>query len=343
MGRQPRVCTQFAAGDLDRGHATARRWRGRGASPGDRSAGDVRGVGLRAPSRPRRGRLPARASAEPRSDVDVRDRGAVRRRVDRPFHPRRGLVVSRDRARPIVRARHYARGWRRRDGRASPRAFMRQSVMISARQVRLVSDPGDGGGDAGGEKRSHEIISTIVAIRRAKQAGLDLVEVNPRARPARVSPHRITTRSDTNFVRRSATRVSARWNAADTTMCQELEASARISANDLRSQGGPDGRFLEQGHKVTLRVAFKSNDGVAQKLRPKAGAILYDEFRALLGPHRVEVEGKMIGPNHYLQVVRARGKKGKTKSGKTENHARARGDGDGTRGGARGPSRPRRP
>ena len=49
-----------------------------------------------------------------------------------------------------------------------------------------ISGGGGGGGGAanakGGAKR-HEVISTMVALRRAKEAGLDLVEVNPRAVP----------------------------------------------------------------------------------------------------------------------------------------------------------------
>ena len=95
---------------------------------------------------------------------------------------------------------------------------------------------------------------------------------------------------------------------------KELRLSARISANDLKTKAVQTERFLEQGQGGV--APLKSNDGVAQKLRPKAGAILYDEFRALLGPHRVEVEGKMIGPNHMImQVVRAREKKGRRNQG----------------------------
>ena len=47
-----------------------------------------------------------------------------------------------------------------------------------------VSDDGGGGAaSANGGAKRHEVISTIVALRRAKEAGLDLVEVNPRAVP----------------------------------------------------------------------------------------------------------------------------------------------------------------
>ena len=248
----------------------------------------------------------------------------------------RGVVSSyRATGRVFGSARHYARAAGDDETERNAPAGHRVNQQISARQVRLVSDPGDGGGDAGGEKRSHEIISTIVAIRRAKQAGLDLVEVNPRADPpvCRLMNYD-AFRYELRQKERDARKRAVERRRHD--QVKELRLSARISANDLKTKAVQTERFLEQGHKVTLRVAFKSNDGVAQKLRPKAGAILYDEFRALLGPHRVEVEGKMIGPNHMImQVVRAREKKGKTKSGDDGKSIAREGDGDGTRGGAR--------
>ena len=254
----------------------------------------------------------------------------------------RGVVSSyRATGRVFGSARHYARAAGDDETERNAPAGHRVNQQISARQVRLVSDPGDGGGDAGGEKRSHEIISTIVAIRRAKQAGLDLVEVNPRADPpvCRLMNYD-AFRYELRQKERDARKRAVERRRHD--QVKELRLSARISANDLKTKAVQTERFLEQGHKVTLRVAFKSNDGVAQKLRPKAGAILYDEFRALLGPHRVEVEGKMIGPNHMImQVVRAREKKGKTKSGDDGKSIAREGDGDGTRGGAREEARRR--
>jgi translation initiation factor IF-3 len=95
---------------------------------------------------------------------------------------------------------------------------------------------------------------------------------------------------------------------------KELRLSARISANDLGTKADQANKFLEQGHKVTARIEFKSNDGVKAKMRPDAGAILYAEFRALLNAHRVEVEPKMVGPSHMiLQIAMEREKKGSTK------------------------------
>jgi translation initiation factor IF-3 len=98
---------------------------------------------------------------------------------------------------------------------------------------------------------------------------------------------------------------------------KELRLSARISTNDLRTKADQANRFLEQGHKVTARIEFKSNDGVKANMRPDAGAILYEEFCAMLNPHKVEVEGKMVGPSHMiLTVAQEREKKGQAKKQK---------------------------
>ena len=138
---------------------------------------------------------------------------------------------------------------------ATPPRAIASISRFSARQVRLVSDPGDGGGDAGGEKRSHEIISTIVAIRRAKQAGLDLVEVNPRADPpvCRLMNYD-AFRYELRQKERDARKRAVERRRHD--QVKELRLSARISANDLKTKAVQTERFLEQGHKVTLRVAF---------------------------------------------------------------------------------------
>jgi hypothetical protein len=61
-------------------------------------------------------------------------------------------------------------------------------------------------------------------------------------------------------------------------------------------------------------VEFKTNDGVKQSLRPKAGAVLFTEFRDCLlnefgATHVVIQEGKMVGPSH-MTITLAPEKKG---------------------------------
>ena len=61
-------------------------------------------------------------------------------------------------------------------------------------------------------------------------------------------------------------------------------------------------------------MEFKTNDGVKQSLRPKAGAVLFTEFRDCLlnefgATHVVIQEGKMVGPSH-MTITLAPEKKG---------------------------------
>ena len=57
-------------------------------------------------------------------------------------------------------------------------AAHRINEQITARHIRLVM-----GGDGEGDTKSHEVIPTIVARKRARDAGLDLVEMNAKAVP----------------------------------------------------------------------------------------------------------------------------------------------------------------
>ena len=215
----------------------------------------------------------------------------------------------------------------------------RVNDQITARQIRLVSDrPGETSDetdetDSNDTKSTHEIVSTLVALRRAKLAGLDLVEVNARADPPvcrlmRYDSFRYAQRQKEKDGKRKA----MERRRADTV--KELKLTARISANDLRVKADKAVRFLTAGHRVTLRVEFKTNDGVKQSLRPKAGAVLFDEFRGVLSDefakaHVVAQEGKMVGPNHMTITLapekeRGEGKrKGKTREEKKSSQSEA--------------------
>jgi translation initiation factor IF-3 len=189
----------------------------------------------------------------------------------------------------------------------------RINEQIESRQVRLVTDSGDGGDGESSSSKSHEVISTIVARKRAKEAGLDLVEMNAKAVPpvCRMLDYD-AFRYELRLKEKEARKKAVERRRHD--QVKELRLSTRISANDLGTKADQANKFLEQGHKVTARIEFKSNDGVKAKMRPDAGAILYAEFRALLNAHRVEVEPKMVGPSHMiLQIAAEREKKGSTK------------------------------
>ena len=208
----------------------------------------------------------------------------------------------------------------------------RVNDQITARQIRLVVDLDDRDARAAANEASnadppsatdsdsdssassstasrstHEVLSTLVALRRARLAGLDLVEVNARADPPVCRLMRYDSfRYAQKQREREGRRAAVERRRADTV--KELKLTARIGPNDVRVKADKARKFLTSGHKVALRVEFKTNDGVKPSLRPKAGAVLFDEFRACLAgdfatPHVVAREGKMVGPNHMTVVL----------------------------------------
>ena len=95
----------------------------------------------------------------------------------------------------------------------------RVNDQITARQVRLVIDREsiaiDHSTDSNDTKtKTHEVLSVLVALRRAKQAGLDLVEVNARADPPVCRLMRYDLSFGTRRNKRSARGGAPPWSAA---------------------------------------------------------------------------------------------------------------------------------
>ena len=157
-----------------------------------------------------------------------------------------------------------------------------------------------------------------------------MMEVNARADPPVCRLMRYDSfRYARKQKEREGRRAAVERRRADTV--KELKLTARISPNDMRVKAAKAQKFLANGHKVTLRVEFKTNDGVKPSLRKKAGDVLFDEFRRTLTdsfqkPHVVVQEGKMVGPNHMTITLapEREARKGKTKKGKLASDAEAR-------------------
>ena len=297
----------------------------------------------RAPPRPRaRGAAPRDGDAPsrvPPSSPSLPPR-AHRALVHRAVHPPDASPPSPPRrARYRASARLDARdggGGDAVDKLGAGRHQLRVNEAIDARQVRLVND----GPSAPSSAPAHEVLSTIVALRRAKLAGLDLVEVNPRpggpAAVCRVMGLPDELRYELRQKERDARKKAVERRRHD--KIKVLRLRPHISAHDLRVKAAQAARFFADGHRVTLRVEFSDADGVKAKLRPRAGAVLFEEFRAALTDataetneregrdpiaFATEVEGKMIGPRHMITTFApAREKKGKTPSAKKKKEGR---------------------
>ena len=214
----------------------------------------------------------------------------------------------------------------------------RVNEQITARQIRLVMESSSDeshvsdGDESKDSPKTHEVISTLVALRRAKHSGLDLVEVNARADPpvCRLMNYD-TFRYALKVKEKNAKKAKVERRRHD--QIKELKLTARISPNDVRVKANKASQFLSVGHKVTLRVEFKTNDGVKQSLRPKAGAVLFTEFRDCLvnefdASHVVIQEEKMVGPNHMTITLAPEKNSGKGGKGSSKGIANVKSVGE---------------
>lgn len=119
-------------------------------------------------------------------------------------------------------------------------------------EVRLVGPDGEQAG----------IVRLEDALRLAEEAGLDLVEVAPGARPP------VAKLMDYGKYKYEATQKArdARRNQANTQL-KEIRFRVKIDDHDFQVKKGHVTRFLEQGDKVKVMIMFRGRE----QSRPEAG------------------------------------------------------------------------
>ena len=164
----------------------------------------------------------------------------------------------------------------------------RVNDQITARQIRLVVDLDDRDARAAANEASnadppsatdsdsdssassstasrstHEVLSTLVALRRARLAGLDLVEVNARADPPVCRLMRYDSfRYAQKQREREGRRAAVERRRADTV--KELKLTARIGPNDVRVKADKARKFLTSGQVSAI-------DKQLEKLQKETG------------------------------------------------------------------------
>ncbi|CAI5536889.1 unnamed protein product [Closterium sp. Naga37s-1] len=179
---------------------------------------------------------------------------------------------------------------------------MRVNEAITAWTVRLVTDEG------------HEVLPRPQALTRARMAGLDLVEVNPRADPPvcklmDFSRFRFEQRRKDKEMRRKKVEKRRRDEV------KEVRVSCRTEARDVAMKADAVLKHLHRGHRVKMSVTFKSSDH-----DQTVGQALLDSMLSRLGDAAiVEVKPKdesyrmwcIVRPNPAL-LSAGTGGKGKT-------------------------------
>ena len=151
----------------------------------------------------------------------------------------------------------------------------RVNRQIRIPEVRLIDEKGEQVG----------VVSTPDAMRRADEAGLDLVEVSPTARPPVC---RIMDFGKFKYAQKKKERGTHRTSS----QLKELRVRPAIDKHDLEYRLDAGRKFLEQGHKVQVVCIFRGR----QMAHPEHG---YDVMRrvadTLADISKVEMHAKMMG------------------------------------------------
>ena len=141
---------------------------------------------------------------------------------------------------------------------------VRVNHQIRLSPVRLIGADGEQVG----------VVPIEEARRAAEEAGLDLVEVAPDARPIVVrvmdwGKHRFETAKKARDARKKETRISVK----------QVKLRPNIDSHDLETKLGHARRFLSDGDKVKVTIMFRGRD----LRRPENGRKLLDKVIDILG------------------------------------------------------------
>ena len=151
----------------------------------------------------------------------------------------------------------------------------RVNRQIRSPEIRLIDEKGEQLG----------IVPTIEALKRAEEAGQDLVEVSPTARPPVC---RIMDFGKFKYAQRKKEKGSHKTSS----QLKELRVRPAIDPHDLEYRLDAGRKFLEQGHKVQVVCIFRGR----QMAHPEHGYAVMKRVAETLGDiSKVESPAKLMG------------------------------------------------
>ncbi len=169
---------------------------------------------------------------------------------------------------------------------------------IQAPSLRVINSKGEQLG----------VLTRAEALEKAKQEGVDLIEIAPNASPPVA---RLTNFQKFRYEEGKKERASKKGENAGG--LKELWLSPRIAEHDLKVRLNRTEEFLKAGHKVKLTVKFKGREMAHQELGHK---VLQEALSLLGNKAGVEREPKFEGRKLSMIVGKT---KGGIKDAKTEN------------------------
>lgn len=142
------------------------------------------------------------------------------------------------------------------------------------------------------------IIDTEEALKRARSAGLDLVEVSPKSEPPVC---RIMDYGKQLYQQKRRERQSQKKQ--HTVVLKEVRLRPKIDEHDLEIKINRARKFLDKGHKVQFTILFRGREMVHLEL----GYKLMDEIVESLGDAgKIERPSKMAGRRMTMVMVPAK-------------------------------------
>ncbi|MDR7415415.1 MAG: translation initiation factor IF-3 [Armatimonadota bacterium] len=159
---------------------------------------------------------------------------------------------------------------------------------IRAHEVRLI---GPGGENLG-------IVPIHVALQRAREAGLDLVEVAPQADPPVV---RIMDYGKYKYEQSKRDREAHRKTRI--MELKRIRMTPKIGDHDFQTKAKMVYNFLQEGHKVKVEMWFRGREAV----HPELGRMILDRLTEYVSPiATVERPPSMEGRNMVVVYNPAR-------------------------------------
>jgi translation initiation factor IF-3 len=164
---------------------------------------------------------------------------------------------------------------------------LRINRRIRAEKVRLIDESNNQVG----------IIDTYEAISRAREAGLDLVEVAPKSDPPVC---RIMDYGKWLYQQKRRIRDAHKKHQYHSTTLKEIRLRPETDKHDLDIKLNHAREFLEKGHKVQFTLFFRGR----QLLHKEQGyAVLEEIIKTLEDLAKVEQPSRMSGKRMTLLVV----------------------------------------
>ena len=151
----------------------------------------------------------------------------------------------------------------------------RINEQIRVSPIRVIADDGTQLG----------VISTDEALQRAREAGLDLVEVAPTEKPpvCRImdfGKYVYEEQKKANHVKSTASKL------------KEIEFSARIADNDFHTKIRHAEEFLDKGNKVKLRLKFRGREMAHTEIGFR---VITNALAELSGMGHADSEPRLLG------------------------------------------------